>query len=82
MLAPRINAAGRMGNAEQGLRLLLARDAGEARACAESLEEDNQLRREYDEQALDGGRARGRDRAGLARLLLDPAVVRATGIRA
>ncbi len=52
VLAPRINAAGRMGNAEQGLRLLLARDAGEARVCAESLEEDNMLRRRYDEEAL------------------------------
>ncbi len=52
VLAPRINAAGRMGNAEQGLRLLMARDASEARACAESLEEDNRRRREYDETVL------------------------------
>jgi single-stranded-DNA-specific exonuclease len=52
VLAPRINAAGRMGNAEQGLRLLLARDAAEARACAESLEEDNDRRRRFDEDAL------------------------------
>ncbi len=52
VLAPRINAAGRMGNAEQGLRLLLARDAGEARACAESLEEDNLRRRQADERVL------------------------------
>ncbi len=52
VLAPRINAAGRMGNAEQGLRLLLARDASEARACAESLEEDNNRRRRFDEEAL------------------------------
>jgi single-stranded-DNA-specific exonuclease len=52
VLAPRINAAGRMGNAEQGLRLLLARDASEARACAESLEEDNDRRRRFDEEAL------------------------------
>jgi len=52
VLAPRINAAGRMGNAEQGLRLLLAREDGEARMCAESLEEDNMLRRQYDEEAL------------------------------
>jgi single-stranded-DNA-specific exonuclease len=53
VLAPRINAAGRMGNAEQGMRLLLARDADEAHACAESLEEDNQRRREADEVVLD-----------------------------
>jgi len=41
-----------MGNAEQGLRLLQARDAAEARACAESLEEDNERRRRFDETAL------------------------------
>jgi single-stranded-DNA-specific exonuclease len=52
VLAPRINAGGRMGNAEQGLRLLLARDGAEARSIAESLEEDNVRRRQYDEQAL------------------------------
>lgn len=52
VLAPRINAAGRMGNAEQGLRLLLAREAGEALACAESLQEDNDLRRKKDEEVL------------------------------
>jgi single-stranded-DNA-specific exonuclease len=52
VLAPRINAAGRMGHAEQGLRLLLARDPAEARACAESLEEDNDRRRRADEQVL------------------------------
>ena len=52
VLAPRINAAGRMGNAEQGLRLLLSRASDEARVCAESLEEDNELRRRYDEEAL------------------------------
>jgi len=52
VLAPRINAAGRMGNAEQGLRLLLAREPAEARVCAESLEEDNDRRRRFDEAAL------------------------------
>jgi len=52
VLAPRINAGGRMGNAEQGLRLLLAREAAEARDLAQSLEDDNQLRRKYDEEAL------------------------------
>ena len=52
VLAPRINAGGRMGNAEQGLRLLLARDAAEAHDLAQSLEDDNQRRRKYDEEAL------------------------------
>jgi len=52
VLAPRINAGGRMGNAEQGLRLLLARESAEAHAVAESLEEDNERRRRFDEQAL------------------------------
>lgn len=51
VLAPRINAAGRMGHAEQALRLLLARDEGEARACADSLEEDNERRRHFDQTA-------------------------------
>ena len=52
VLAPRINAAGRMGNAEQGLRLLQAREAGEAHALALSLEDDNRRRRESDEKVL------------------------------
>ena len=52
VLAPRINAAGRLGNAEQGLRLLLARDPGEAEAIARSLEDDNARRRQMDEQVL------------------------------
>ena len=52
VLAPRINAAGRMGNAEQGLRLLLARDPEEAEAIARSLEEDNLQRRRFDEKVL------------------------------
>ena len=52
VLAPRINAAGRMGNAEQGLRLLLARDLDEAETIAKSLEEDNVQRRKFDEQVL------------------------------
>jgi single-stranded-DNA-specific exonuclease len=52
-LAPRLNAAGRVGDAEQGVRLLLARQPEEARALAESLEENNALRRRYDEDALE-----------------------------
>ena len=52
VLAPRINASGRVGNAEQGLRLLLARQEGEADACAKGLEEDNKTRRQQDTEAL------------------------------
>lgn len=52
VLAPRINAAGRMGNAEQGLRLLQAREPGEAHDLALSLEDDNRRRRESDEKVL------------------------------
>jgi single-stranded-DNA-specific exonuclease len=58
VLAPRINAAGRMGDAGQALRLLLARDEGEARACADSLEDDNERRRGFDEQATAEAAAR------------------------
>ncbi|HYR52280.1 MAG TPA: single-stranded-DNA-specific exonuclease RecJ [Candidatus Dormibacteraeota bacterium] len=53
ILAPRINAAGRLGNAESGVRLLLATEAGEAMTIAESLEEDNTMRKKIDESTLE-----------------------------
>jgi single-stranded-DNA-specific exonuclease len=53
VLAPRINAAGRMGDGRDALLLLKARDRGEALALAQSLEEDNQRRRQFDEEALE-----------------------------
>jgi single-stranded-DNA-specific exonuclease len=52
VLAPRINAAGRLGNPESAVRLLMAADAQEATAIAESLEEDNTLRKKMDGEAL------------------------------
>jgi single-stranded-DNA-specific exonuclease len=52
VLAPRINAAGRLGNPESAVRLLMATDAQEAGAIAESLEEDNTLRKRMDGEAL------------------------------
>jgi single-stranded-DNA-specific exonuclease len=52
VLAPRINAAGRLGNPESAVRLLMATDDQEAAAIAESLEEDNNLRKEMDGEAL------------------------------
>lgn len=53
ILAPRINAAGRLGNAESGVRLLLSTDPQEATIIAESLEEDNTNRKKIDEQTLE-----------------------------
>ncbi len=53
ILAPRINAAGRLGNAESGVRLLLSTERGEALTIAESLEEDNTMRKKIDESTLE-----------------------------
>jgi single-stranded-DNA-specific exonuclease len=53
ILAPRINAAGRLGNAESGVRLLLSTDASEAMTIAEGLEEDNTTRKKIDESTLE-----------------------------
>jgi len=53
ILAPRINAAGRLGNAESGVRLLLSTDPREAAIIAESLEEDNANRKKIDESTLE-----------------------------
>lgn len=53
ILAPRINAAGRLGNAESGVRLLLSNEAREATSIAESLEEDNTNRKKIDESTLE-----------------------------
>lgn len=53
ILAPRINAAGRLGNAESGVRLLLSTELGEATTIAESLEEDNTMRKKIDESTLE-----------------------------
>ncbi len=65
MLAPRINASGRVGNAEQGLRLLMAAQEGEAIACAEGLDGDNNIRRALDSKALEQAR-------GMVESELDP----------
>ena len=45
ILAPRINAAGRMGDATRAVRLLLSEDAKERAAIAGELERDNLARR-------------------------------------
>lgn len=52
-LAPRLNAVGRIGEAMDGLRLLLSDDAGEAAALAAALERDNRARQVLDQAILD-----------------------------
>lgn len=53
MLGPRINAAGRISEAEKGLRLLLTDDHDEARKIAIELNRINQERRDIEKEILD-----------------------------
>jgi len=57
VLAPRLNAAGRMGEAADAAALLLAADAGEAATAAAALERANSTRRDVTRTALDEARA-------------------------
>jgi single-stranded-DNA-specific exonuclease len=52
ILAPRINAVGRMGEALRGVRLLTTDDPGEAAEIAELLEVENRSRQAVDGQTL------------------------------
>lgn len=56
-IAPRLNAAGRVGEAIDAARLLLAEDAVGAAALAETLETANLTRRDLLKQALEDARA-------------------------
>jgi single-stranded-DNA-specific exonuclease len=52
ILAPRINAVGRMSEAQLGVRLLLTEDNSEAERIAAQLEDENRTRQEVDGQTL------------------------------
>lgn len=52
MLAPRLNAAGRMSSAETALRLLLTDNAREAESLAGILEAENKLRQKEQQQLV------------------------------
>lgn len=52
-LGPRLNAAGRMGESNDALRLLLTEDRAEAAALAGKLGEVNRARRDEDRRTLD-----------------------------
>ena len=55
-LAPRLNAAGRIDEADPGLELLLCKDAKKANELADILERRNQLRQRLEEKILDQAR--------------------------
>jgi single-stranded-DNA-specific exonuclease len=57
MLAPRINASGRMDSAEKSLRLLMASDTEEARALAQELDQCNRLRQKTEAKMLEEAQA-------------------------
>ena len=56
ILAPRLNAAGRLGHAMRGVELLLAETEHEANAIARELEELNRRRQDIDRATLDEAR--------------------------
>jgi single-stranded-DNA-specific exonuclease len=74
ILGPRLNAAGRVGDATDGLRLLLCDDLTEATALARRLETLNAERQQLDQRILDEAleQVERQDAAGLdAGLVLD-----------
>lgn len=52
VLAPRINAVGRLGDAMRAVRLLISTDQAEAEHLARVLEEENRTRRKIDEDTF------------------------------
>jgi len=58
ILAPRLNAAGRLGHAIRGVQLLLTEDEHEANVIARELEELNKRRQEIDHATLEQARER------------------------
>ena len=58
VLGPRLNAVGRMGEAKEGVRLLLTDDPAEAEQIALSLEDDNRERKQVDTRTLGEAMAR------------------------
>ena len=52
ILAPRINAVGRLGNAERAVRLLITESEQQAKNIAEILEKENRERKDIDEKTF------------------------------
>ncbi|HTR98668.1 MAG TPA: single-stranded-DNA-specific exonuclease RecJ [Bacteroidota bacterium] len=72
VLAPRINAVGRLGDAMRAVRLLTSTDPAEAVALAQVLEEENRNRRKIDEDTFAEAQRLADAQAGTAG---DPAIV-------
>jgi single-stranded-DNA-specific exonuclease len=73
VLGPRLNAAGRIADAEEALRLLLTEDAEEAKDLAEQLELRNTERQELTRQVVAGARERAAERPDAwATVVADP----------
>lgn len=82
ILAPRLNASGRLGDPTLGLRLLISREEDEARALARDLEVQNRERQRIEREILEDARGEiirlgvGRERAFvLARRGWHPGVI-------
>lgn len=61
ILAPRINALGRLGDARQAIRLLTTRDERTAQEIARKLDSENRRRKEIDEKTLQEALAQMRE---------------------
>jgi single-stranded-DNA-specific exonuclease len=73
VLGPRLNAAGRISDAEEALRLLLTEDAEEAKILAEHLEAKNSERQDLTRQVVKGARERAEERSDAwATVVADP----------
>ncbi|NMJ43780.1 single-stranded-DNA-specific exonuclease RecJ [Roseomonas sp. JC162] len=70
LLGPRINASGRIGEPDLGLRLLLCEDAVEARAIAEKLDAVNRRRQEVEGEVLAAAHAMAERQAEEGRAVL------------
>ena len=73
-VVPRINAAGRIADAELAISLLLETDPARAETLADELEATHERRREMTKVAVDGARLRAADSSGdLALVIRDDA---------
>ncbi len=57
-LAPRINAVGRLGNSDKGLRLLVTSDRAQARYLADELDRENKDRQDIEKEIIEESFAR------------------------